>query len=164
MFQDRSSLSNLMDKITGQQLLSRSDKGEIQTMFLSLPLLMGGSLRDIKFYINSKKEKEKMDWQNCSIFFLIETKKLGETGVLLQSSGRNLNITVKNDRRDVEKKVKPLLHDFKENLVELGYEVGNIAFTKFDNKDEENIDNQSLTNRTGIKGINSMTKGFDARI
>jgi hypothetical protein len=48
--------------------------------------------------------------------------------------------------------------------VELGYEVGNIVFTKFDNKDEENIDNQSLTNRTGIKGINSMTKGFDARI
>ena len=162
--QDRSGLSNMMDKITGQQLLSRSDKGEIQTMFLSLPLPMGGSLKDVRFYINSKKEKEKMDWKNCSIFFLIETKKLGETGVLLQSSGRNLTVTVKNDRKDIEGKVKSLLSDFKENLMELGYEVGNITFTKLDNKGEENIDSQPFPNKTGMKGINSMTKGFDARI
>lgn len=154
--QKGSSLSVMADKITGQQLMSRSDKGQLQTMFFSLPILIGGSLQDVKLYINSKKEKEKLDWQNCSIFFLIKTKKLGETGILLQSSGRNLNITVKNDRNDLEEKVKPLFVSFKENLTKLGYEVGNMAFAKLSNKTHESSINEKITS--------PMTKGFDARI
>lgn len=155
--QKENSLSNMADKITGQQLLSRSDKGQFQTMFFSLPLLLGGNLKDIKLYINSKKEKEKLDWENCSIFFLIETKKLGETGILLQSSGRNLSITLKNDREDIEDKVKPLLVDFKDSLVELGYEVGSVTFAKCTADSHPN-------SIPSTKNINSMTKGFDARI
>lgn len=161
--QKESLLSNMADKITGQQLLSRSDKGQFQTMFFSLPLMIGGDLKDIKLYINSKKEKEKLDWENCSIFFLIETKKLGETGILLQSSGRNLSITFKNDKENIEEQVNPYFADFKDSLIELGYAVGNIAFARL-NKEDRNSLNPNLHGKSSMKNINSMTKGFDARI
>lgn len=156
------SIAQMADKITGQQLLSRSDKGGFQSMFFSLPLIIGGRMKDVKLFINSKKEKEKLDWENCSIYFLIETKKLGETGILLSSSGRNLTINLKNDREDFEEDVKPLLIEFKENLIELGYEVGNIVFTKFNNKNEAK--DKIETEKVKMHNMNSAMKGFDIKI
>ena len=160
--QKDSSIAQMSDKITGQQLLSKSDRGQFQTMFLNLPTLIGGSLKDAKFYINSRKEKEKLDWENCSIYFLIETDGLGETGILLNSTGRNVSIKIKNDRADLENKVKPLIADFKTNLAELGYEIGSISFSKLKNDDMEA--DKAKREKPQMRNINSSKKGFDAKI
>ena len=160
--QKDSSMAQIADKITGQQLLSKSDKGQFQTMFLNLPIIIGGSLKDAKLYINSRKEKEKLDWENCSIYFLIETDRLGETGILLNSTGRNVSIKIRNDRADLEDKVKPLIANFKKNLIELGYEVGNISFSKLKNDDMEA--DKPKREKPQMRNINSSKKGFDAKV
>lgn len=160
--QKDSSVTQMIDKITGQQLLSKSDKGQFQTMFLNLPTIVGRSLKDAKLFINSRKEKERLDWENCSIYFLIETDRLGETGILLNSTGRNVSVKIKNDRADFEDKVKPLINNFKTNLVELGYEIGSVSFSKLKNDDMEA--DKPKKEKPQMRNINSSKKGFDAKI
>lgn len=154
----------LLNKISGNQLLNKDNNGLVQTMFFALPLMIKGKATDMKIYINSKKEDKKVDWKNCSIYFLIDTEKLGQTGILLQASGGNLNITIKNHRKDLEEITSPLLQEFKENLKELGYEVGLLNFTKLNTKDEVKKEVQNNLNSRGINSFNPIKKGFDIRI
>lgn len=154
----------LLNKISGNQLLNKDNNGLVQTMFFALPLMIKGKATDMKIYINSKKEDKKVDWKNCSIYFLIDTEKLGQTGILLQASGGNLNITIRNDRKDLEEISNPLLQEFKENLKELGYEVGLLNFTKLNIKDEVKKEVQNNLNNRGINSFNPIKKGFDIRI
>lgn len=154
----------LLNKISGNQLLNKDNNGLVQTMFFALPLMIKGKATDMKIYINSKKEDKKVDWKNCSIYFLIDTEKLGQTGILLQASGGNLNITIRNDRKDLEEISSPLLQEFKENLKELGYEVGLLNFTKLNTKDEVKKEVQNNLNSRGINSFNPIKKGFDIRI
>ncbi len=156
-------ISQMADKLTGQQLMSKSDEGRFQTMLFNLPMVIGGRMKDAKLYINSKKEKEKLDWENCSIFFLIETDKLGETGIHLISSGRSLTVNLKNDNEGFENKVKPLLKDFKENLGELGYEIGSIVFSKL-NSEKGPESGQPKEKTVKMRKINNPMKGFDIKI
>ncbi len=160
--QNNEALSQLAHKITGQQLLSNSDKGQFQTMFLNIPLLIDGRIQDAKLYINSRKEKEKLDFENCSIYFLIETKKLGETGILLTSTGRNIAINIKNNKETLEKNIKSLLDNFRENLIDLGYEIGNISFSKFE--DRENIGEKMKSKQAMNNKRNLPRKGFDIKV
>lgn len=156
--------SELVQKISGNQLLNKESNGVLQSMFFALPLVINGKISDMKVYINSKKDEKKLDWQNCSIFFLIDTKKLGETGVLLQASGGNLNITVKNDRDDLKDIVSPLLQGFQENLKELGYEVGSINFTRLNSKEEDKTLNPNRLGAVSANPTSTIKKGFDIRI
>lgn len=156
--------SELAQKISGNQLLNKDSNGLLQSMFFALPLVINGKISDMKVYINSKKDEKKLDWQNCSIFFLIDTKKLGETGVLLQASGGNLNITVKNDRDDLKEKANPLLQGFRENLKELGYEIGSINFAALNAKDDSKAVNSNHLVSAGVSTVNPIKKGFDIRI
>ncbi|NLM43132.1 MAG: hypothetical protein GX201_03820 [Clostridiales bacterium] len=154
----------LINKISGNQLLNKDNNGLVQTMFFALPLMIKGKATDMKIYINSKKDDKKVDWKNCSIYFLIDTEKLGQTGILLQASGGNINITIRNDREDLKEKANPLLQEFKENLKELGYEVGLLNFTKLNSKGEEKKEVQSNLNNRSINSFNPIKKGFDMRI
>jgi len=156
--------SELVQKISGNQLLNKESNGFLQSMFFALPLVINGKISDMKVYINSKKDEKKLDWQNCSIFFLIDTKKLGETGVLLQASGGNLNITIKNDSENLKDKVSPLLQGFQDNLKELGYEVGSINFTRLNSKEEDKSLNPKHLSTASPNPVNTIKKGFDIRI
>ena len=118
-----------LTQLTGQQLLSKSDgNGSLQSMFLNLPLLLGGKPENLKVYINSKNEGDQIQWENCSLYFLLDTKKLGDVGIHLNSTDRNLSITIKNDLPLFKEKMAPLAAVTKEKLQEVGYNVTNISF------------------------------------
>ena len=118
-----------LTQLTGQQLLSKSDgNGSLQSMFLNLPLLLGGKPENLKVYINSKNEGDQVQWENCSLYFLLDTKKLGDVGIHLNSTDRNLSITIKNDLPLFKEKMAPLAAVTKEKLQEVGYNVTNISF------------------------------------
>ncbi|UII55623.1 hypothetical protein LS684_18665 [Cytobacillus spongiae] len=120
-----------LNNLTGQQLLSKSDaSGSLQSMFFNLPMLLGGKPENIQVFINSKNEGEQVDWENCSIYFLLETNKLGDVGVMLTSSERNLSITIKNDKPGFKEKMEPIAAIAKEKLNEIGYSVNSISFAK----------------------------------
>ena len=120
-----------LTNLTGQQLLSKSDgNGTLQSMFFNLPLLLGGKPEDLQVFINSKNEGQQVEWENCNIYFLLETKKLGDVGILLNSTDRNLSITIKNDLPGFKEKIEPLASLTKEKLQEVGYSVSSINFTR----------------------------------
>ncbi|HHY74206.1 MAG TPA: hypothetical protein GX497_13485 [Bacillus bacterium] len=120
-----------LNNLTGQQLLSKSDSGNtLQSMFFNLPLLLGEKPQNLQVFVNSKKEGQQVDWENCNLYFLIETKKLGDVGIMLSSTERSLSITIKNDKTGFKQKMEPIAAFTKEKLQEIGYNVGNINFTR----------------------------------
>jgi hypothetical protein len=120
-----------LNNLTGQQLLNKFDAGaNVQSFFFTLPLLLQNEVRSIKVYVNSRKDGERIDWENCSLYFLLETKKLGDIGILLNANERNLSITFRNDKEDFAEKIQPLMDVAKERLEEIGYRVTGVNVTK----------------------------------
>ena len=120
-----------LTNLTGQQLLSKSDaSGTLQSMFFNLPMLLGGKPENLQVFINSKNEGQQVDWENCNLYFLLETRKLGDVGILLNSTDRNLSITIKNDMPRFKERMEPLAALTKEKLQEVGYNVNSIHFTR----------------------------------
>jgi hypothetical protein len=155
-----SKADNLLNNLTGQQLLSKNDSSGLQNMMFNLPYLLQDKLENIKVFVNSKNEDQHIDWENCSLFFLFETKKLGEVGISITSSERNLAIKVKNDTFGFKEKMEPLAFLAKERLEDIGYKVGNIQFSTL-NKSEESPQKETVTE----KRYSTITeKGYDFSI
>ncbi|QQE74100.1 hypothetical protein KDJ56_19985 [Brevibacillus composti] len=158
-----------LQNLTGQQLLSKPEAGnQPQSMFFQLPLLLENGLENVKMYVNSKNEGQKVDWENCSLYFLIETKKMGQTGIHINAVDRNLSITLKNDQPTFKEKVESLVASCKENLAEIGYNVVGVNFTRFTEpkKDER----QAGPNRpspaipASANEAGAAAKGFDLKV
>ncbi|GIN70741.1 hypothetical protein J14TS2_12160 [Bacillus sp. J14TS2] len=118
-----------LQNVTGQQLLSKPDASGLQTMMFTLPLILREQVENVKVFLQSKQSGQKMDWENCSLYFLLETKQVGDVGILLNATDRVLSVTLKNDSVDFERKMSPLVETTKERLQEIGYQVGQIYFS-----------------------------------
>lgn len=157
-----------LQSITGQQLLSKPDAGnQPQSMFMQLPLLLQNGLENVKLYVHSKNEGQKVDWENCSLYFLIETKKLGPTGIHITAVERNLSIAIKNDQPQIRERLDSIIAGCKENLAQIGYNVVGVSFAKFtEQKKEEQVPAGQNTpaNTMRPNEPNPAAKGFDLKI
>ncbi len=81
-----------LQNVTGQQLLSKPDPSGLQTMMFSLPLILREQVENVKVFLQSKQSGQKMDWENCSLYFLLETKQVGDVGILLSATDRVLSV------------------------------------------------------------------------
>ncbi|WP_052728233.1 hypothetical protein [Domibacillus tundrae] len=142
--------------LTGQQLLSKSDSG-LQSMMMSLPFLLGGQADNVNVFIRSKSGGQQVDWENCSIHFLFETKKLGPVGMTISSADRNLSVKVQNDQENFQQKMEPLTLVLKDRLSDIGYRVGSVQFGTFARQEE-----QAEAKASGT--ASSSSKGFDFTI
>lgn len=124
-----------LTNLTGQQLLNRWDAGVgMQSLFFSLPLRWQNEVRNVNVYVNARQDGERIDWENCQLYFLLETKKLGDLGILLQANERSLSITLRNDRDDFAQKAAPFIDMAKKRLEEIGYHVKMVNITKLTNE------------------------------
>jgi len=119
-----------LNNLTGQQLMSKTDNSGLQTMLFSLPIILRDKLENVKVFLKSSQTKQKIDWENCSLYFLLETKRMGDVGVLLTAVDKNLSVTIKNDRLDFQNKMEPLVRTAKGRLAEIGYKIGTIQFSR----------------------------------
>lgn len=158
--QTASKAESLLNNVTGQQLLSKNDSSGLQNLMFTLPFLFKDKLENIKVFVNSKNDQQKIDWENCSLFFLFETKKLGEVGIALSSSDRTLSIKVKNDMEGFKERMEPITDLAKERLEKIGYTIGNIQFTPL-HKSENTHQRESLPER---KQPAITEKGYDFSI
>lgn len=126
--QPKAAAEHALASITGQQLVNKQDSTGMQNLFMQLPLLLNKQVENVKVFVNSQKKGEKIDWENCSLYFVLETKKLGEVGISISAVNRNLSITFKNDQASLQQDLEPLTTSAKENLQEIGYSVGAIQF------------------------------------
>ncbi|WP_289140209.1 hypothetical protein [uncultured Brevibacillus sp.] len=154
-----------INNLTGQQLLSKSESGSnLQSMFFQLPVMLGGSLESAKLYVNSKNEGQKVDWENCSLYFLIETKKMGQTGIYISAVDRNLSITIKNDQPNMKATVEPVVAKCKDKLKEIGYNISGVNFTKLTEDTKAGQQRQQVQTPTQTTRPNTFEKGFDFKI
>jgi predicted RNA-binding protein with TRAM domain len=164
--QSSQTVEQALQNVTGQQLLSKSETGtQLQSMFFQLPILLENGLENLKLYVNSKAEGQKVDWENCSLYFLIETKKLGQTGIHISAVDRNLSITIRNDHPGIKKRVESLVAKCKENLTEIGYNIAGVVFTKL-TEEKKPRQPQSAVSPAPVKSQQPGTfaKGFDFKI
>jgi hypothetical protein len=130
-------LEQALANLTGQQLLNKQDSSGIQNIFMQLPILLSKQVENVKVFINSQKKGEKIDWENCSLYFVLETKKLGDVGILVNANNRTLSITLKNDREQFAEKMEQFTEVSIERLKEVGYHVGSIQFKPFTQRENE---------------------------
>lgn len=127
-----------LTNMTGQQLLNKNDQGSaMQTLFFTIPLLLQKEVKDVKVYVNARNDGKRVDWENCSLYFLLETKKLGDVGVLLSANERTISVTFRNDREDFAERMRPLIETATKRLEDIGYRVGHVQFTTFEKKEEK---------------------------
>jgi hypothetical protein len=139
-------LEQTLSHITGQQLLSKSDhQSHQQSMIFSLPVQLQEQMSSIKVFVDSKKDGQKVDWENCNLYFLIETPKLGEVGILVSASDRKLSLTLKNNSYDFENVAKPIGEKAIYKIEEIGYRVNGMKFT---NLRTEHVEQQGQTDAT----------------
>ncbi|MFJ8257666.1 hypothetical protein ACIQ4Z_10390 [Peribacillus asahii] len=112
-----------VNNITGQQLLNKQDSSGVQNLFFQLPYMIEKQVENIKIYVNSRKDGEKVDWENCSIYFVLETKRLGDIGVLLSSSEKNVSLTFRSNKERLTEKVANLTEVTQERFREIGYQL-----------------------------------------
>ncbi|MDW2876643.1 MULTISPECIES: hypothetical protein [Bacillaceae] len=152
----------LTANLTGQQLLSKSDPSGLQTMMLTIPYLLQDKAEDVKVFIQSKNNEEQIDWENCSLYFLLETKKLGDVGILLSAVDRTLSLTIKNDSPAFKEKIEPLAVMAQDKLKEIGYNVGKIQFTPFTAADSATSEKEAAAAKTKTPGFSE--RGYDFTI
>jgi negative regulator of replication initiation len=116
-----------LQSLSGQQLINRSDSQQnLQMLQLSIPVMLKGEAENLQVYVNSRNEGDQVDWENCQLYFHIDTKKLGPLGIVLQVTDRSLNVTLKNDTDGFAHKIEPLATSYLENLKEVGFNVKTI--------------------------------------
>ncbi|ARK29427.1 hypothetical protein [Halalkalibacter krulwichiae] len=149
-----------LTNVTGQQLLNRSDQqGNLQSLFFQLPFLLENKVENLQVVVNSRNENEKVDWENCSLFFLMETPKMGEIGIAVAAKDRQLSVTIKNNREDFQMKMAPLVQIAVDKLSAIGYAINEIKYAKLHGE----IDHTSRANQSHQRPV--MTeKGFDFKI
>lgn len=142
--------------LTGQQLLSKPETG-LQSMMMSLPFLLGGQADNVNVFIRSKNGGQQVDWENCSLHFLFETKKLGPVGMTITAADRNLSLKVQNDQEGFEQKMAPLAAVLKNRLSDIGYRVGAVQFGPFAQEEKSGTAAKQAA-------AAASTKGFDLTI
>ncbi|MBM7577758.1 hypothetical protein [Jeotgalibacillus terrae] len=125
-----------MNQLIGQQLLSKTDTNGLQSMVMTLPFILQEKVENFKVYMQSKNSSQKIDWENCNLYFLFDTKKMGEIGVSLNVSERNLSIKMKNDQEGFEAKMAPITDLAKDRLEQIGYQVQQLQFDRLTKEDQ----------------------------
>lgn len=149
--------------LTGQQILNKNDShSNMQSLFFNLPVMLGAKVEDVKIYVNGRKEGEKIDWENCSCYFLLDTKKLGDTGIMLTSVSRNLTVFIRNDSPNFKETMQPLVDRCKDRLKEIGYNITNVQFEKLNQETAEpSEDKQREKTDADVNRFVTGQKGFD---
>ncbi len=126
-----SALTNMLQQVTGQQLLNKHEgTNQVQNAFFRLPLQIGKEVNDVKVFITSKNKFDKMDWENCSLYFLLETKTAGDLGISLKSVNRQLSITFKNDNEKFLEEAKPLTEKLSKAIRDIGFQITSVHYDK----------------------------------
>jgi hypothetical protein len=140
----------VLSNITGQQLLNKQDTNGMQNLLLQLPLPLNKQVENVKIFINSQKQGEKIDWENCSLYFVLETKKLGDVGIQISAVNRNLSITFKNKSENLQELANPLVEEAMARLQEIGYNIGGIQFKPFTKETVAKVEKQP---KVKVKGF-----------
>ncbi|MGP7817520.1 hypothetical protein [Niallia sp. 01092] len=132
--------NQLVDKITGLQLLSR-EVGPIIQAVMQLPISFANHTKDVTVQYNGKKTKDgKIDSDYCRIMFYLDLEHLKETAIDMQIQNRVMNITIWNNHPIIQSLAAAYTNTLKEKMKQADYILLNVNSKPFSKK-ETNIKN-----------------------
>lgn len=115
--------------LTGQQMMNDSDqRGQQRFQFFNLPFEDDAEVNNMKVYMTGKNKQNVLDDQNASLYFGMNLKNLGETGISVQIQEGQINMTVMNDNKEA---FEEAFGDIQTELQEIGFEGVNIKFEAY---------------------------------
>lgn len=163
-----------LNNLTGQQLLNRNNpNSEKQTLMFNIPIETPAEVKNLKLYVNGRDKSNSLDWENCSLYFVIETDNYGMTGVKIDIKDRNVNLTIRNDNDSIKKVAEPLVDEVLNEFTEIGLKKATVNFRRLNldnsSKSNDKVDNK-ITNEES-KEVSNVSKeakktmeGFDFKI
>lgn len=116
--------------LTGQQLLNRPDhQQDSQTLFFNIPL--EGQNQEMKLFVKARKASHRMDWENCSLYVLVDLKQYGETGIRVNVSAKQLSVTISNENPDIMNVLKPVAEEMLKELQTVGFLPSELKYSPF---------------------------------
>ena len=104
-----------------QQTLNRLDGGQLHQLLFALPAKVQEIDTGIHVHIQNREAGDVVDWENSVLYIRLETPRLGEIGVKLEATDRNLRLTLEHDDANVERLARPLLGKIEQTLEAIGY-------------------------------------------
>jgi hypothetical protein len=158
-------IKSTIDHITGQQLLSKLEvKSNIQQMTLNIPYMAENKIKSLDLFIQAKKEGEKIDWKNSTLYFVMDLNRYGKTGIKIQSVNKIVNMTVKNNDDRIKKETKPAFEGFLDELTDEGFKKGFIQYFDFVGSDKNPKLSEVKTENSHKEQNFNFEKGFDLKI
>lgn len=158
-------MKTTVDHITGQQLLSKLEvKSNIQQMTLSIPYMAENKIKSLDLFIQAKKEGEKIDWKNSTLYFVMDLNRYGKTGIKIQSVNKIVNMTVKNNDDRIKKETESSFEAFLDELADEGFKKGFIQYFDFDASEKNPKINEVRTEKPHKQNDFDFEKGFDLKI
>lgn len=131
-----------LNNLTGQQLMNRPEsRPQGQTLFFSLPMKLADRVEDLKIYVQSRKDRNKIDWENCTFYFAVNTQNYGEVGIGLTAVRKTVSVQVKCNSKELQEALEPIAKDFQQVMAETGYKIAGISYSRLTDATDEAADN-----------------------
>jgi len=159
-----------LNNLNGQQLLNKQgQKNNQQTMFFNIPVVNEQEVKNMKLYVNSRDANNRLDWENCSLYFVIDLKGYGPTGIKVDIKDRGVSFTVKNDNENLKDVIEPLIENLGTVLEEVGLKEKDVSFVPLDEHKKfgrNMLKEQPKTEVTkpSVSAYKDPKKGFDFKI
>lgn len=165
------SIEKGISQLTGQQLLNKPEiQSDTQSMFFNLPLNLGDQTQNMKLYVKARKDVQKMDWENCSMYVLVDLNRYGETGIRIQVNQKQLSVSISNESEEIMSVIAPFASGIMEEFKEIGYNPGEIKYVPFtpENKTPAELPKTTVTETVSSVETQDSTsldrKGFELKI
>lgn len=124
--------AKLQTFLTTQQQVNKPDQNQqLQQLLLALPVQVVEGTAGLHVHLQNKRPDEVIDWENNTLYVQLETPRLGEIGVRVETVNRKMQITIENDSPILERLATPFLDRTTEALQATGYQDVKIRFDAF---------------------------------
>ncbi|BEP28032.1 hypothetical protein [Helicovermis profundi] len=155
------SAKEMLGDLTGEQLLNKNNlNAQKETLIFNIPITLYEKKENVKMYVNSNKKGGRIDWKNCSLYFVLDLQRYGETGIKIDINDKNINVTVSNDNDEIVSKVDPLVDNLFNEFKSVGFNPVKINYKKLNIVNKDNKKNNTKTEEK----IQAKNEGFDFKI
>ncbi|WP_313351817.1 hypothetical protein [Exiguobacterium sp.] len=124
--------AKLQTFLAAQQQVNKPDsQQQLNQILLALPVQIVEATAGLHVHLQNKRPDEVIDWENNTLYVQLNTPRLGEIGVRVETVNRKMQITIENDFPVLEQLATPFLDRTTDALQATGYQDVRIQFRPF---------------------------------
>ncbi|WP_214807665.1 hypothetical protein [Exiguobacterium sp. s144] len=124
--------AKLQTFLAAQQQVNKPDsQQQLNQILLALPVQLVEATAGLHVHLQNKRPDEVIDWENNTLYVQLNTPRLGEIGVRVETVNRKMQITIENDFPVLEQLATPFLDRTTDALQATGYQDVRIQFRPF---------------------------------